>query len=215
MANGHESSGRRAKGLAFKHWAFLSLGLMTLFVIYNNERFIVLHSDPDWEYFRPVRWWLLPHGMGGALALVLGAMQFSTRIRQRHPKVHRILGRIYVAGVAAGAPLGIVLAFVHNLHLALRVETFAQSGSWLLTTAVALYYILNGNVTRHRQWMLRSYLFTSIFIVARVLDKVPYLGSFIAPFNNGSNPAVLWFLVLFAWVIPTFAEQKAELFGTR
>lgn len=49
---------------------------------------------------------------------------------------------------------------------------------------------------------------TSIFVVAHVLDKVPYLGSFIAPFNSGSNPAVLWFLVLFAWIIPTFAEQK-------
>ena len=215
MANAHENSGRRPQRFAFKQWAFLSLGLMTLFVLYNNERFIVLHSHPDWEYFRPVRWWLLPHGMGGALALVLGAMQFSTRIRQRHPKVHRILGRIYVAGVAAGAPLGIVLAFVHDLPLALRVETFAQSGSWFLTTAVALYYILHRNVIRHRQWMLRSYLFTSLFIVSRVLDKVPYLGSFIAPFNSGSNPAILWFLVLFAWVIPTFTEQKEELLGTR
>ena len=124
-------------------------------------------------------------------------------------------GRIYVAGVAAGAPLGIVLAFVHDLPIALRVETFAQSGSWFLTTAVALYYILHRNVIRHRQWMLRSYLFTSIFVVSRVLDKVPYLGSLIAPFNSGSNPAILWFLVLFAWVIPTFTEQKEELLGTR
>jgi len=80
MANAHENSGRRPQRFAFKQWAFLSLGLMTLFVLYNNERFIVLHSHPDWEYFRPVRWWLLPHGMGGALALVLGAMQFSTRV---------------------------------------------------------------------------------------------------------------------------------------
>jgi len=63
--------------------------------------------------------------------------------------------------------------------------------------------------------MLRSYLFTSIFVVSRVLDKVPYLGSFIAPFNSSSNPAILWFLVLFAWVIPTLVEQKEELFGTR
>jgi hypothetical protein len=31
-----------------KHIVFGVLGLMTLFVIYNNERFIVDHSDPAW-----------------------------------------------------------------------------------------------------------------------------------------------------------------------
>ena len=147
--------------------------------------------------------------------MVLGPIQFSTRVRQRYPKFHRILGRVYVAGIAAAAPLGVVLAFVHHLPLALQVETVAQSGSWFLTTAIAFYYILNRNVVRHRQWMLRSYLFAGIFVVSRVLDKVPLLGSFIAPFNNGSDPAVLWFLVLFAWVTPTFLEEKEELFGTR
>jgi uncharacterized membrane protein len=214
MAIATEDSGRPLPRFALKHWAFLALGLMMLFVLYNNERFIVLHSDPDWPYFFPVRWWLLPHGLGGALALILGPLQFSTRVRQRHPSLHRVLGRVYVAAVAVGAPLGILLGFVHRLPVALRVETIAQSGSWFLTTAVAFNYILNRNVVRHRQWMLRSYLFASIFVVSRVLDKVPVLGSFIAPFNNNSNPAVLWFLVLFAWVIPTLLEQKKELFAT-
>jgi Predicted membrane protein (DUF2306) len=124
---------------------------MTLSVLCNNERFIVLHSHPDWEYFLPVRWRLLPHGLGGTLALVLGPMQFSTRGRQQYPKFHRFLGRVYVAGIVAGAPLGIVLAFVHHLLLALQVETIAQSGSRFLTTGVALYYIPNRNVVRHGQ----------------------------------------------------------------
>jgi uncharacterized membrane protein len=213
MTNAKENVERPLRKVAFKHWAFLGLGLMTLFVLYNNERFILFHSHPDWEYFFPVRWWLLPHGLGGALALIIGPMQFSTRVRQRYPKFHRVLGRIYVTGVAVGAPLGIVLAFAHRLPLALQVETFAQSGCWFLTTSVAFYYILKGNVVRHRQWMLRSYLFASIFVVSRVLDKVPLLSSFIAPFNSGTNPEVLWFLVLFAWVVPTFFGEKEELFG--
>lgn len=60
MANSNkDSEGLRFR---FKHWASLALGVMTLFVLYNNERFIVFHADPDWEYFFPVRWWLLPTG---------------------------------------------------------------------------------------------------------------------------------------------------------
>jgi uncharacterized membrane protein len=215
MANATGISQRPPRRIAFKHWAFLALGLMTLVVLYNNERFIVLRSGPDWDYFFPIRWWLLPHGLAGALALIIGPMQFSTRLRQRYPQFHRILGRIYVVGAVVGAPMGIVLTFTHHLPLAIRVQTFAQSGSWLLTTGVAFFYILSGNVVRHRQWMRRSYLFPCIFIVGRVLDRIPFLGSFLAPFNNNSDPAVLWFLVLFAWVVPTFLEQKEELFGTR
>jgi hypothetical protein len=74
-------------GLQTKHFLFGVLGLLTLFVIYNNERFIIDHSDPLWTYYLPVRWLLLPHGITGALALCLGASQFSTRLRQRHARL--------------------------------------------------------------------------------------------------------------------------------
>src|SRR5580658_5180974 len=78
-----------------KYILFGALGLMTAFVIYNNERFIVDHSDPQWTYYFPVRWLLLPHGLAGVVVLCLGASQFSTRLRQRHARVHRVLGRCY------------------------------------------------------------------------------------------------------------------------
>jgi hypothetical protein len=37
------------------------------------------------------------HGVPGALALMLGVFQFSTRLRQRFLKPHLILGRVYGA----------------------------------------------------------------------------------------------------------------------
>ena len=52
-----------------KHALFAVLGLMTLFVLYHNERFIIDHRIDDWKYYFPVRWWLLPHGLAGALTL--------------------------------------------------------------------------------------------------------------------------------------------------
>ena len=87
-----------------KHLLFGVLALLTLFVIYNNERFIIDHSDPLWTYYLPVRWMLVPHGLAGAIVLCLGASQFSTRLRQRHARIHRFLGRSYVTGVAISAP---------------------------------------------------------------------------------------------------------------
>ena len=97
-----------------KHILFGVLGLLTLFVIYNNERFIVDHADPLWTYYFPVRWVLLADGLTGAAALCLGATQFSSRLRQRYVQVHRTLGRSYVIAVALSAPLGIVVTILRN-----------------------------------------------------------------------------------------------------
>src|SRR5712672_442285 len=90
-----------------KHILFGVLGLLTLFVIYNNERFIVDHSDPLWTYYLPVHWLLLPPGLAGVICLCLGATQFSTRLRQRHARVHRVFGRSYVIGVVVAATISL------------------------------------------------------------------------------------------------------------
>ena len=64
---------------------------------------------PKWKHYEPFKWWLLPHGVAGACALLLGPMQFSERLRYRFRKLHRVLGRIYAAGVFIAAPLGIYI----------------------------------------------------------------------------------------------------------
>ena len=103
-----------ARRLDAKHVLFAVLGLLTLFAIYTNERFIVDHTDPLWTYYFSVRWPLVPHGLAGAVVLCLGASQFSSRLRQRHTRIHRILGRCYLIGVAIAAPIAIYITLKHN-----------------------------------------------------------------------------------------------------
>jgi uncharacterized membrane protein len=186
-------------GLQPKHFLFVVLGLLTLFVIYNNERFIIDHSDPLWTYYLPVRWLLVPHGITGALALCLGASQFSTRLRQRHARLHRILGRCYVTAVALSAPVGIYITIMRN-ELPLRVAVITQATLWFLTTAVAFYCIRHRNFQQHRQWMIRSYAITLIFVTDRVLDAIPGL----ADLDTDASPNITWLCNVIAWVVPTF-----------
>ena len=49
---------------------------------------------------------LIPHTLFGMMALLIGPIQFSSRFRQRHLKIHRVLGRIYVISVFIGAATG-------------------------------------------------------------------------------------------------------------
>ena len=53
---------------------------------------------------------LIPHTLCGVIALLAGPVQFSSRLRQRHLKFHRVLGRVYVISVFIGALTGIALA---------------------------------------------------------------------------------------------------------
>jgi uncharacterized membrane protein len=182
-----------------KYWLFAVLSLLTLFVIYNNERFIIDHSDPLWSYYFPIRWLLLVHGLTGAAALALGATQFSTRLRRRAAHVHRAIGRSYVIAVALAAPLGIAVTLLRN-EPPLRLAVITQASLWFLTTAVAFYFIRRCNYAEHRQWMIRSYAITLIFVTDRVLDAIPGL----ANFDTDASPNITWLCNVIAWVVPSF-----------
>src|SRR5256714_14194072 len=148
-ASGVYSSARRSRPVRAKHVFFALFGLMTLFVLYRYEVPLMDSHSPAWQHFAKVTWLLLPHGIGGALALLLAPFQFSDRLRRRHLRLHRILGRLYVAGVAVAAPVAIRIAIIQGPPTLVMAATI-QSVGWLLTTAVALYCVRNGNVQQHR-----------------------------------------------------------------
>ena len=158
-----------------KRFIFLTLGLMFLFVLWRNERFFIDHSLPEWELYYPVRWWFLPHVLGGLIAFVSGPFQFSSRIRQRHLPLHRLMGRCYVAGVAISVASSVYMSLTVST-LAFRFLLLTLAGAWLVTTTVAFAAVLRGNIQLHRQWMVRSYAVTTTFATTRVLTAIPAIG---------------------------------------
>lgn len=182
-----------------KHVLFALLGLLTLFALYTNERFIFDHTDPLWTYYFPVRWPLVPHGLAGAVALCLGATQFSTRLRARHARLHRVFGRCYLVGVAIAAPVAIYITFQHN-PLPLRIAIVTQSLLWLLASGTAFYFVRHRNFVQHREFMVRSYAITLIFVFDRVFDQIPG----VAALDIDTDPTVLWLCNVLAWVAPTY-----------
>ena len=89
-----------------KNLVFAGIAVMAAYVLCNNESFLINPAHPIWQHYEPFKWWLLPHGLAGACALVLAPMQFSDRLRARFAKLHRITGRIYVTSAFVFAPIG-------------------------------------------------------------------------------------------------------------
>jgi hypothetical protein len=66
-----------------KHLLFLLIASMMLVVLIRDS--VLLDSQhPVWTHYEPFKWWLLPHGITATLALLLGPLQFSSRLRRRH-----------------------------------------------------------------------------------------------------------------------------------
>src|SRR5512146_3128098 len=144
----------------------------TAFVTYMKNAHIFQPSSPIAQHFAPGMMFLVPHAIFAGVAMIMGAFQFSNRLRAQYLQVHKVFGYIYVACVFLGAPVAIPLAMkvaTPSLVAASAVQAFG----WVACTAIALYCIRTGNVQQHRRWMIRGYPFAMVFTVARMLITLP------------------------------------------
>jgi uncharacterized membrane protein len=156
----------------FKTGLWIFIGLTTFFVFITSE--VLLFTDyPMYHAYRlqviADRHLLIPHTLAGIFALLIGPINFSSRIRQRYLKLHRVLGRIYVVSVLVGAGTGVALASGRPGF----PGTFMQASAWVICTGAALITARNRQIIQHRQWMARSYAVTFTFVSSRVLNLSP------------------------------------------
>lgn len=113
----------------------------------------------------------LIHFMGGAVAIVAGALQFSVSLRLRYRGLHRWLGRAYVFSIVFAGVAGLILAVnsIGGLYVASGFGLMAVF--WLATTLNAYRLIRQGHVKSRQDWMLRSYAVTLAGVTLRL-----YLG---------------------------------------
>jgi hypothetical protein len=192
----------------FKHYLFLVFGCMTLFVFYHTDRFLLVHHMKDWGYYFPVRWWIVIHASAGALALVLGPLQFSSTLRRKSPATHRLIGRMYLGSIAMAAPIAVFLGFTHATP-SMALPTLVQSILWVVTGSAALLAARNRNFELHRQWVIRSYAITFIFIITRVLMAIPAL----ARHGFAALVPLLWILNIAALLVTQLGINWLALFA--
>ncbi len=146
--------------------------MTTLFVVVTSEVLLVADYPMYHKYRLQViadRGFLIPHTICGFIALLAGPIQFSSRIRQRYLRFHRVLGRVYVGCVFVGAFTGVALAAGRPG----LPGTAMQAAAWVVCTTAALITARNLQIIQHRQWMARSYAVTFTFVSSRVLNLWP------------------------------------------
>ena len=160
-----------------RHWfkpaLWTILGLMTLSVIRYSE-YPIFRQANEHAYLRTIPVLVIPHVICGVAALLLGPFQFSSRMRRRCTRVHRLLGRVYVGSVFIAALLAMVLADERHRSDSAHfcVATRIQAAVWMIATAAAFVTARNRQIRQHREWMVRSYAMTFTFIGTRVFSPL-------------------------------------------
>ena len=153
-----------------KYVVFTLIGLATVYVMFHNERFLIDSKHPAWQHYESFKWWLLPHGIFGAIVLLFAPFQFSERLRQRFAKAHRIMGRFYVVGALGLAPLGAYIQYYQERMGAPRSFTvlgIVDATMLIGATLLAFLFAYRRKIALHRQWATRSYAIALVFIAAR------------------------------------------------
>jgi uncharacterized membrane protein len=137
--------------------------------------------------------WLPIHATLAATALLVGPMQFLPRLRARAPKVHRSIGKLYVAACLGAAPAGLVLAAGSSAGPVAQWGFGVLAVLWFAATAYALRLAMSGRIAEHRRWMVRSFAMTFAAVTLRIyLPIAPALGYDFLP----AYVAISWL----AWV---------------
>ena len=133
---------------------------------------------------------ILAHVFAAAVALALGPAQFSVRLRQRRPALHRWIGRTYLGvGVGVGGSAGLVMAMHASGGPWARLGFAALAVTWLLTGWLAYRAAKRRSFVEHRRWMVRNFALTFAAVTLRLYLPAAFVADI--AFER-SYPIIAW-----------------------
>jgi len=100
-----------------KLWLWVVLGMTALSVFDFVDLPLLTTVSEHGKHLAQELPVLVPHMICGFIALCIGPLQFSSRLRQGNIKRHRLLGKIYACAIIAGAIGGYLLVWGELLAL--------------------------------------------------------------------------------------------------
>lgn len=171
--------------------AFLSVGVggYALYHVATSFQFVPPAVMKN-HFFTPLG--IQIHIAAAGVALLVGSFNFLKRLRARAPRVHRWIGRIYVAACTIGGLAGGAIALYSSSGLVAGWGFLTLALLWVPFTLLAWRSALKRDFVAHERWMVRSFALT--FGAATLRLYLP-IGLATVGFNE-SYPLIAWA----AWV---------------
>lgn len=136
----------------------ICIGVYPLIYFLIDRTFGLLNSKSD-VLLNDIFWNIgfYSHILFGGLALLIGWMQFSKKLRLKNIKLHRNIGKIYVVSVLISGLASIYIAIFATGGLISVIGFLCLGLIWTITTILAYTSIRKADVNKHQKFMILSY----------------------------------------------------------
>ena len=108
------------------------------------------------------------HIILGGLALLIGWLQFSKKLRAKNLKLHRVVGKVYVVSVLFSGLASLYIAYFATGGIISILGFMGLGVVWLYTTTLGYMSIKEGNIKRHQKFMIYSYAACFAAVMLRI-----------------------------------------------
>lgn len=155
-----EPAPRRPRKPFWRRPWILPLAVVVVLYVYLQSAQVVgvpadqrpLPPHDDFPAYYPL---LVVHMIGGTVAMFTMCLQLWPWLRQHHPRVHRVSGRLYVSGTIVSAVLGLIVVWWAPQPG--KLGGVCMLLFWLVATVAAFRAIRRRNFVAHRRYMLYSF----------------------------------------------------------
>jgi hypothetical protein len=165
--------------------AFFSFLLLRLSLPYTAMRSDVdfLQTKQNVYHIGYWRYSFYIHVFTSFFVLLAGFTQFNPWVLRKYPRVHRLMGWIYLVTVLCiTGPAAFMMAWHANGGLPARTSFTLLAFLWILFTARAGYLVIRRKFLGHGAFMLRSYALTLSAVTLRLYTYMSvYLPLYASP----------------------------------
>lgn len=155
---------------------------------------------PDFmgQSFFDKHFWFALHILFGTMVYIIGLIQFTPYIRNNYIRLHRALGKIYIASSLL-CILSLYFILPDNACHSCKISQYIVTNLWLVFIVLAYYLIKQKRIAAHQQMMVRTYICAVYFVTIRVVDKY-LMAPFVYVFKDESDQFL--YSDIFVWLFP-------------
>lgn len=159
------------------------IGLYPFLYLFLDQDFGLLASKSD-VVLSNVFWNIgfYGHIFFGGLALLIGWVQFSKKIRKANLKRHRNIGKVYVVSAIISGICGVYIAFYAAGGFIATAGFISLGLIWLFTTIKGFFAVRNRDLQLHQGLMI--YSFAACFAAVTLRVWLPLLTLSIGDFET-------------------------------
>lgn len=143
--------------IALKSWVYLDFQIKN--ILEGREKLMK-------EIIYPIAFY--SHVIFGSIGLLLGPYQFLRFLRNKYPRSHKVIGKIYIVSCLIGSTSGFYIALNADGGWTARLGFVIGGVLWFFTSLKGYLVIRKGLVTEHSKWMIRSYALTFAAVTLRI-----------------------------------------------